>query len=135
MTSRPLKSPHSRVLAVKNEKILEKSEEHDKSSKEDDSDTLGISQENNTMKNDMKKYSNAIGFPSLLRFTSPRQAATPNKTVNKGPQPTVKKAQFVQGTLLKMLNPEIPEMKNNTVLTPRQQSKRQPLMNFLKPFH
>jgi len=39
-----------------------------------------------------------------------------------------------QGSLLKLLNPEVGDKKMNVSINPRQQRKREPLMNFLKPF-
>ncbi len=66
-----IRSPNvnAKVIALKSPKILEKSDEHDVSS---DSDQLEpVSCENNTLKIEMRKYSNAIQFSGLTKYTSP----------------------------------------------------------------
>ena len=75
-----IRSPNAKVIALKSPKILEKPDEHDISS---DSDQLEpVSCENNTLKVEMRKYSNAIQFSGLTKYTSPGPVKPTLSTMN-----------------------------------------------------
>jgi len=185
------KSPNARVT-LKTPKILEKSDEHHDEHPNHSSDDLdAVSCENNTVKTEMRKYSNTLVFPGLAKYTSPGKTTLSSMNTASGTQtmmtattslasnlnlkpapvpmqkalniqgnllkftasaspgitstiptitkPVTQKAMNVQGNLLKLLTPEVTttekKQTSNLPITPRQQRKREPLMNFLKPFY